>query len=59
MRNGWKLQRGEMDGGESDCPKFILTEKEEERISRPWRNGGSVKLLGRKIGFKALENRLQ
>lgn len=32
-----------------DCPKFILSEKD----------GVIVKLLGRKIGFKALETRLK
>lgn len=41
-----------------DCPTFILSEKEERRIQKPWKEGINVKLLGRKIGFKALETRL-
>lgn len=44
--------------GKYDCPNFILTKNEEVRIHKPWRKGVIVKLLGRKIGFKALENRL-
>ncbi|XP_058786104.1 uncharacterized protein LOC131660794 [Vicia villosa] len=44
--------------GGYDCPSFIFTEAEEKRIQRPWRRGVIVKLLGRKIGYKALENRL-
>lgn len=45
--------------GKYECPSFVLSEKEERRICKPWRNGVIVKLLGRKIGYKALENRLQ
>lgn len=45
--------------GTYDCPRFQLTEKEEERIRRPWLNAVIVKLLGRSIGYKALENRLK
>lgn len=41
------------------CPQFILSPEEEERLKRPWRYGVIVRLLGRKIGFKALEARLQ
>lgn len=42
-----------------DCPVLILTEKEEQRLQKPWKHGVIVKLLGRKIGFKALETRLR
>ncbi|GAU15905.1 hypothetical protein TSUD_41270 [Trifolium subterraneum] len=41
------------------CPDFVLTMEEEARLQKPWRNGVIVKLLGRKIGFKAFENRLK
>lgn len=45
--------------GVYDCPVLILTEKEEQRLQKPWKHGVIVKLLGRKIGFKALETRLR
>ncbi|KAK2359196.1 zinc ion binding / nucleic acid binding protein [Trifolium repens] len=45
--------------GEYDCPEFILSEREESRIQRPWRQGLIVKLMGRRIGYKALETRLK
>jgi hypothetical protein len=41
------------------CPEFVLTEAEESRLQMPWRKGIIVKLLGRKIGYKALENILK
>jgi hypothetical protein len=41
------------------CPEFVLTEAEENRLQMPWRKGIIVKLLGRRIGYKALENRLK
>ncbi|KAK7289688.1 hypothetical protein RIF29_03530 [Crotalaria pallida] len=44
--------------GEYDCPEFVLAEKEQRRIQKPWKKGIIVKLLGRKIGFRALETRL-
>ncbi|XP_058765607.1 uncharacterized protein LOC131639119 [Vicia villosa] len=47
----------ELIGG-YECPKFIFSAEEEERMQRPWRRGVIVKLLGRRIGYKALENRL-
>src|SRR4051812_31521865 len=47
----------ELIGG-YECPNFIFSEKEEQRIQRPWKRGVIVKLLGKKIGYKALENRL-
>lgn len=45
--------------GKYECPEFILSPKEEERIRKPWKYGVIVNLLGRKIGYKALESRLQ
>lgn len=45
--------------GVYDCPVLILTEKEEQRLQKPWKHGVIVKLLGRKIRFKALETRLR
>jgi hypothetical protein len=45
--------------GHYDCPEFRLSEREEARIQRPWRQGLIVKLMGRRIGYKALETRLQ
>jgi hypothetical protein len=45
--------------GSYDCPEFILSAKEESRIQKPWRQGLIVKLMGRRIGYKALETRLK
>ncbi|GAU51239.1 hypothetical protein TSUD_129860 [Trifolium subterraneum] len=45
--------------GDYECPEFIFSKLEEKRIYRPWRRGVIVKLLGRRIGFKALETRLK
>ncbi|PNX86740.1 zinc ion binding nucleic acid binding protein [Trifolium pratense] len=45
--------------GEYECPDFIFSKLEEKRLYRPWRRGVIVKLLGRRIGYKALENRLK
>jgi hypothetical protein len=41
------------------CPEFVFSKSEEKRIYRPWRRGVIVKLLGRRIGYKALETRLK
>lgn len=41
------------------CPLFILSKVEEKRIQKPWKRGVIVKLLGRRIGYKALEIRLK
>lgn len=38
---------------------LILSESEEKRIQRPWSTSVIVKLLDRKIRFKALETRLK
>ncbi|XP_058742270.1 uncharacterized protein LOC131614729 [Vicia villosa] len=44
--------------GDYECPEIILSKVEERRISIPWKKGVIVKMLGRRIGYKALENRL-
>jgi hypothetical protein len=44
--------------GEIDCPIFSFSIEEEKRIQQPWKQGVIVKLLGRRIGYRALENRL-
>lgn len=54
--NGIQVVEGKKDG--YDCPTLILSEQEEKRFRKPWKHGVIVKLLGRKIGFKALETRL-
>jgi hypothetical protein len=41
------------------CPEFVFSKNEEKRIYRPWRRGVIVKLLGKRIGYKALETRLK
>lgn len=45
--------------GGYECPTFVLSKYEEKRIQRPRRRGVIIKLLGRKIGYKALETRLR
>ncbi|KAK2384311.1 zinc ion binding / nucleic acid binding protein [Trifolium repens] len=45
--------------GNYDCPIFVLSKAEEKRIHKPWKRGVIVKLLGRRIGYKALETRLK
>jgi hypothetical protein len=41
------------------CLRFILSTREEKRIRKPWRCGLIVKLMGRRVGYKALETRLK
>lgn len=53
----WKII--ERKYGEYDRPEFVLSPKEEGRIYRRFKYAVIVKLLGRTIGFKALETRLQ
>lgn len=48
----------EQNHGKYACPAFCLSEQEEDRIQQPWKDGLIVKLLGRSIGYKALETRL-
>ncbi|XP_058742315.1 uncharacterized protein LOC131614777 [Vicia villosa] len=54
---GITVRKGKRGGYE--YPQIILSKHEERRIQKPWRRGVIVKLLGRKIGYKALENQLQ
>ncbi|MCH83894.1 hypothetical protein A2U01_0004722 [Trifolium medium] len=54
---GIRVEEKEIGGYE--CPEFVFSKTEEKRIHRPWRRGVIVKLLGRKIGYKALETRLK
>lgn len=37
----------------------MLSVLEEKHGVKPWEKGIIIKMLGRKIGFKALKNRLQ
>jgi hypothetical protein len=53
------LQVVEQQVGGYDCPMFQLSRREEARIHKPWKQGLIVKLFGRRIGYKALENRLK
>lgn len=52
------LQIVEKKHGDHECPEIIVPPSAEARLCRPWKQGLLVKLLGRRIGFKALENRL-
>ncbi|WJX46615.1 hypothetical protein P8452_33396 [Trifolium repens] len=45
--------------GDYECPEFIFSKGEEKRLYRPWKRGVIVKLLGRRIGYKALKTRLK
>lgn len=45
--------------GDYDCPKFVFSIMEEKRTQQPWRRGVIVKLLGRRIRYKALETMLK
>ncbi|MCI22775.1 hypothetical protein A2U01_0043951, partial [Trifolium medium] len=53
------LQVLEQQVGGYECPQFKLSKREEARIHKPWKQGLIVKLFGRRIGYKALENRLK
>jgi hypothetical protein len=53
------MKVGENKIGNYDCPNFVFSKLEEKRIYRPWRRGVIVKLLGRRIGYRALETRLK
>lgn len=52
------LQIVEKTHGGYECPEIVIPPRAEVRLCRPWKQGLIVKLLGRRIGFKALENRL-
>ncbi|XP_058776628.1 uncharacterized protein LOC131650950 [Vicia villosa] len=47
----------EMIGG-YECPNFFFSEAVEKKIQKPGKRGIIFKLLVRRIGYKALENRL-
>lgn len=49
----------EQTKGAYENPLFQISEWEERRLRKPWRQAVIVKFLGRQIGFKALENRLR
>lgn len=55
---GMDLQIVEKTHSKYECPEIIIPPSAKERLCRPWKQGLIVKLLGRRIGFKALENRL-
>lgn len=38
---------------------FVLSKVEERCVQRPWRRGSIVKILGRNMGYKALETRMK
>lgn len=44
--------------GDYEYLGFILSEAEEQKIAKPWKKRVIVKMLGRNIGSKVLENRL-
>lgn len=41
--------------GKYDCPRFVLSQREEKGIHRHFKEALIVKLLGRNIGYKTLE----
>ncbi|XP_058769477.1 uncharacterized protein LOC131643301 [Vicia villosa] len=57
MLNGIKVKKNHIGG--NDCPKITLSKFEENRIQRPWRRGVIVKLLGRRIWYKAMVTRIK
>ncbi|XP_031119048.1 uncharacterized protein LOC116022464 [Ipomoea triloba] len=42
-----------------NCPIIRVSKEEKERLRRPWRRTLIIKLLGRKVGYSFLMNRLQ
>ena len=54
--NGFDIVE-EMDGPR-ECLTFKISKEEEARLCKPWRRTLIIKLLGRKIRFKALESKL-
>lgn len=53
------LRIEEQKFGDYECLEIILSLKEENHILMPWKNGVIIKMLGRCVGFKALETILQ
>jgi hypothetical protein len=45
--------------GNYECLEIVLSQYEEKKIQRPWRKWVIVKLLGRRIRYKALKTRLR
>lgn len=45
--------------GDYDYPEFVLSSLEEQRIVKPWERGVIIKILGIRVGYKALENILK
>ena len=43
--------------GDRPCPAFLISEEEEQRLSKPWKKILIIKLLKRKIGFEALKKK--
>lgn len=54
---GMKMEKNMFGGYE--CPIFVMSEAEDRRIHKPWSRDVIVKLLGRKIGYKAIETHLK
>ena len=40
------------------CPNNIISIEEEERLNKSWKKTLIIKLLGKKISFRALESKL-
>ena len=52
-----KLEIGKYKFWDYECPKIILLKKEEQRIDGSWKRI-IMKMLGRRIKYKSLENHL-
>ncbi|XP_031131691.1 uncharacterized protein LOC116033077 [Ipomoea triloba] len=50
-----------MDEGKNDpnCPRIPVTKEEKERLRRPWRRSLILRVLGRKVSYSYLLQRLQ
>lgn len=44
--------------GDPECPAIKLTKKEKLRLRKPWRQSLIIKVMGRKVGYAYLLNRL-
>lgn len=49
----------EEDKSDPNCPIIPVTKEEKERLRRPWRKTLIVKVLGRKVNYHYLRQRLQ
>jgi hypothetical protein len=56
---GERMKVEEHIEGNYECPTFVFSKSVEKRLYRPWRRSVIVKMLGRRIGYKALETRLK